>query len=81
MKRHVRFLALICCILLVFTSLAGCGDNAADPAVEPADPNSAEETDVEPTPAEKPMSQHPCLKRDSRALLPKTRLTKVRSHI
>ena len=53
MKRHVRFLALICCILLVFTSLAGCGDNAADPAVEPADPNSAEETDVEPTPAEK----------------------------
>lgn len=53
MKRHMRFLALICCILLVFSSLAGCGNNAADPAVEPADPTPAEKTDIEPAPAEK----------------------------
>jgi len=54
MKRHVRFIALICCLLLVFTSLAGCGDNAIEPVVEPAAPTPAEKTVVEPTPTEKP---------------------------
>jgi len=53
MKRHVRFSSLFCCLLLVLAILAGCGNNAVEPAVEPTESAPADKVDAEPTPAEK----------------------------